>query len=580
LSRRWRWPLGALVPGALVSCSLTGVVDFETGQCNSDQHCREVLNPGLGVDTECATYRCEASGCVRIEGEVCDGEDNDCDLVIDEPEDDEVVLTVESELLAPAAVGVTSASWATSPDFGDWVYLADGNGSNSVVLASEDGNPEAIGLYRQKETLGDYSASENELTELEAGCFTATGGAVDACDMTDFVVAVGGEHAFFAQVGRQGCSSGEIRVGVIDRADPTQLINRGRGERDPTYRGVATRGSACTDSGTPACAEAKVSGDAVIQACGASRPALAAADDQALVAYVGQQLSDEVECPSADASVFALGLHRDSGVHNGTFIWSNPTGDGEPDVIGHTRGGAAPAVAALADVGFLVAFPNQAGEVTLSYVPRQEDPPANSGLQCTKDPADPTCDERGNLSTEPLRGIRDLGAWPNAGDADGVRLAVLPLADERVAVGLSWVDGCARRDGDFGRKTAFARVLQLSLTGEDGPEIDFEGEVIELGETTRIPLLVPTTEPFFVSGFERSDRTVGDDRGGFLALTHHTELTIQRLAAFDGELVDEDELITLASTGEVYLAPGPDGEVATYRAADSELRRISLACED
>jgi hypothetical protein len=150
-----------------------------------------------------------------------------------------------------------------------------------------------------------------ELASLTSGCYTpascdlndatcestlnlAFNATSAVCAVSDMAVTTADDFALFAGIRSNGCSSGELRVGLMDPAAPEELINRGRGQRNPTYRGVATRGSRCSSNLTEACDTLKeevLAGTAgmsdLADVCGVSHPELAATGTHGLVAYLG-----------------------------------------------------------------------------------------------------------------------------------------------------------------------------------------------------------------------------------------------------------------------------------------------------
>ena len=567
----------------LSGCSLTGVTDFEPGQCRTDADCRAAFNHERGYYEACAAFKCVDAGarkdCVEVKGEVCDGEDNDCDRLIDEANDEQPVLVATSRVLASGLTDTARGSLASSPGFGAFAYVTQAGASAAAVsLEAGQESSSPLAMNAQVEPAGSTLGSA-ELSRLSQGCYLADGGR-GSCNVGDLSVAAGQDNAFFAAINVQGCSAGELRVGMVAGGNAADLIDRGRGARAPTYRGVATRGSDCTDNGSAACAEAKrdAASDPVArarlpEACGVSAPAVAALPQQGLVAFLGQAQSSD-SCDPSGVPVLALGLHEAVGTFNGEFIWSNPTGDGEPDELGRTTGGAAPAVLALGDAGFVVGFGNKDGNVQLLWVPAQPAPPPNDGLSC----ADPLCDDRSGYETERLRGISELLSI-EAKAADGVRLTALPLGDDRVALLVTWVEGCARRNGELGQLPAFAKLLHWSTQAAQ-PELKLQGPTLKLGSTNQLPLSAAAPSGFVVPGLEREGTVAKPETsGGFYVFAATTRPRAVRVAAFDGQRVDAHEVLELPEKGEQILAASSDGQVLSYRHAAGELAAAGLGCE-
>ena len=126
-----------------------------------------------------------------------------------------------------------------------------------------------------------------------------------------------------------------------------------------------------------------------------------------------------------------LGIFEESGRSGGTDIqWITGTNDGAPQVIGQTRGGAAPAIVGLEDAGWLVAYPTVDGTVALHRVLPSAPPPAV--------PADALPDDV--RVTAPLAlSAPDLVL--ESTDADAVDLAALHDG-EAWRVAIAWREGC------------------------------------------------------------------------------------------------------------------------------------------
>lgn len=583
-----------------LGCSLTGVADFELPECKDDAECREAFNPEHGYYAECAAFRCETRGkrkeCVPVSGEIFDGKDNDCDRLIDETDAGEQTIQTEERVIAKAvALLPPQATLARSSGFGEALYYASTGYGFQVPLGEESTDAQAIGFFTQvgaKTDSGTYGSAE--LEELRPGCSVPAPALascdldtdkgrracvnerqpVKSCNFEDLTAAAGPRTGFFAAVNLEGCTAGELRVGIIDPSSKSQLIARGLGARDPTYRGVSTRGSACSDNGTAACKAAKEAGEgtAIANACGISKPALAASTDQALVAFLGHSASSN-ECKSS-TKVLGLALHEQSAIFGKEYFWSNPSHDGEPDVLGSTNGGAAPAIAALGDRGYLVAFGNDDDELEILFVPSQ---PRPSALPSPDDLLTfPAYEDRSTYETPPLAGVTQVAKLRETSLVDGVQLALLEKAADRVTVGLSWLDGCSRGGGN---SDAHFKLIELDLS-EAVPSLAFQSARVELGSSSRAPIVLRSECPFVVSGLSRGGRkATRSDDGGFYVITGTKDLGAQavRIAAFDGQRVDPNETLSPLPTGSTYLnAMGP-GEFLSY-SEDQELVLSTFGC--
>jgi hypothetical protein len=411
--------------------------------------------------------------------------------------------------------------------------------------------------------------------------------------VTKLEVAMGQDVGFFAQTDTQECPGGEIRVGVLDPAFPERLVDRGRGARDPTYRGVATFGSDCTSNFSDACVAAKqnfLAGEAeqeeVDLSCGASGAAIAGIADQALVTFLGLPVS-AARCP-VDTEVFAMGLLQGRGDLSGDFYWSNPTSDGVPDTLGNTAGGAAPAVLAIADAGFLVGFGSDSGKVRLTWVPRQPPAPKNDGLTCGEE--DLLCDDREAFSTAPLLGVLQLGELGSLGQFDGVRLASLELGEGIFALAVTWVEGCVRdADASF---DGFAQIAVLEID-EESAQLTPVGDPVSLGPVGRPPMPIASDTPFVTPGFFRTVEGETEDPGDPLAPVPTLESVeggmgfyvllgdrrAVRLLVFDGQLLDPEEEIAVPSEARRHLSPDTPGAFLAFDPAGDRIVRAAISCE-
>lgn len=583
----------SLFCGLFFGCSLTGLTDVKVGECSGGQagdlECQAALNEAEGFYAECAAFKCVFNGdynqCQPVAGEVCDGLDNDCDRLVDEPQDGSASANLKtfSEELVGGVSTVESATLSLSDKLAR-IYVQREN-SSVLAVSLETGEAPSVTPRAQKDP-GDLT--EERFVELTDGCFVPGDGWPQAtCNLNQSVTAAGSTMGFYASLNSQGCSGGELHVGAIDPSVPDEFIDRGRAFRSPAYRGVATDGSRCSNNGTPACEKLKAevldgTGDKTKlgQVCGVSRPAISALTNQALTAFVGIGLKADA-CEAEPSKVFALLTHARQGTRNGTFYWADPSADGAPQQLGETTANAPPAIQNLANQGFLVAHGAASGGLQLTWIPEQEKPGGNDGTNCPPldQTSDTDCDSREGLETKPITGITPLSLLGST-KADGIRLSLLEINEDEVAVMLTWFEGCYAGEETFWEAQAFAQVLRISLK-ESTPEILSTGPKLSLGKTQQIPLGVASADPFFAKGYNPTGKLeAGDDElGGFYVLTATSEPKAVRVAAFDGKRLDAHEEIEFGSSEEIYVSALGPSSILSHNADAGTLNRLTFACQ-
>jgi hypothetical protein len=575
-------------------CSLTGIADFEPAECQSDADCRSAFNEANGFYADCAAFGCELKGkrheCVPIPKEICDGLDNDCDRLVDETDEGDPILGLSKRRIVSLGEPPELASIASSKAFGKYAYVS--GSSPAQVAPLEKGEVRDV-VPRTTPQEADQGYTTSKLSQLTPGCYIPAD-----CDLSDsecenllddafiddpgecalgeLAVSTAQEFALFAGIREKQCNSGELRVGLIDPAEPGQLVSRGRGQRNPTYRGVATHGSRCTTNQTQACDDLKAEVLAgtgstldLPNVCGASRPTVATTGDHGLVAFLGMSAQSE----TCQAATPVLGLGVELKFSQTVGMGEDPSGDGEPDLLGVTTGASAPGVLAVDDQGFVVAFGTEGG-IDLVWVPLPAEAPGFTPLTDF-----PGYEDRTQSPTSPLQGIAQLLHFETNESADGVTLSQLDADDGHLRLAVAWASGCASRGQLDAPSPFFVQVFDIDLQ-DSLPSVAALGDAVGLGETLRAPLLVPSQTGFVVAGFQRGGvKATKDTLGGFFVVGSDGRPLAFRVAAFDGQRLDEAETLTFDTT-ERYLSALGDRSFMAYDSSAKELREIEFACSN
>ena len=421
------------------------------------------------------------------------------------------------------------------------------------------------------------------------------------CDLRDFVTApVGSLGSFAVGVTTQGCVAGVLRAGWFDENDGSVSIY-GPEARSNIWLGVdVTDFPALGDGGTgrTACSGAS-RGEP-----GASRPAVAAlsseTDAQALVAYLGAPLaragvSRRERCESATTSVPVemLGLYRESRMAT-LRDWVTGSNDGQPETLGETHGVGAPAVVALGDQGWLVAYPEAAASggtpIALHFVPRMPAlaQPFNERL------ADGgTTPAHIRRPTAPLNPAAAFLTVPAGGRADHVAIAFGAERGGIQDVGVTWMEDCSANDPASGAisptETVWFSLVRFDPSMPGGATAT---EPVQLSTPTT-PGGQPTVAyagpgvTFVSANWARGDGTsVADDRrGGFVVAwggaaddEQRDALYAVRISESDGLAVDASPLVLPVVTAEGVIVPA--GTVSLYETYESDVGRVSYGTID
>ncbi|NOY92798.1 MAG: hypothetical protein GXP55_16535 [Deltaproteobacteria bacterium] len=516
----------------LMSCSLMGLDDIDLPQCQTDEDCTMALNEAAGFYAACHAFACVPDGdrrtCERIEGEICDGFDNDCDYLVDESNGGAQVFSPTIDRRADTPGDITDDIDISSD--GDQQVLASWSVQNRALNKGWMTRINATSPTVQQ--LGYRTNGDDEnitaipvLTPYEPppGQCGAKGLENGNCEISDVVRSSGAFGTFTATVNVNPCIGGLLRVTHTQTERPAELIDMGPGRRSSVYRGVArVEGtSACSNNPTVACADALMSGTGVSRACGVTRPAVASislSPAQGLVAFLGAP-EGMPTCDGPGVAVEALGVYRRGSDGVPDLQWVDGGNEGVPIELGTSKGEGRPGVLALMDAGYLVAYGDGDGRLALHYIARLLDPPRNDGQSCGAGVMcnATTAEARDGVETPPLPTPIDFPSIAQAfgGQVDNVRLSLGRVMGDIVEVGATYSEGCTA----VGSAIVFRRLrLDLSKTGTD--------MLVDTGSPVRVnageqiqgnPALIHLDDGFVAVGYESGDATADDSSlGGFL----------------------------------------------------------------
>jgi hypothetical protein len=347
-----------LAAPTLLDCSLMSLDDFGSHGCQTDADCSPA-EKALADAKRCERYFCEQGSCVpRHSRETCNGQDDDCDDLIDEG------LVVKPH----------ERTGNTVPDaFMDYARPTSTNGDGFVVSGDGSGNAHGFvvrGADADEPTALSFASAAVDPQQDSWHCPSRTVSAgVAASDCTMKAVAVGAddENLVYAAVNTLGCARGQLRVGLATANDPFRiwLGSSEVGEDDPRSNievgvDVGSSNGRCSGDSVP---------DEEQQAVGARSPAVAVLEAYpggagALVSWLAASFDLPVaSCSSTvDVPVQALGVMVPEDARNEDERWLVGSDKGLPASIGRSSSLQPPAVVGLAAEGdtgrYLVAFPS------------------------------------------------------------------------------------------------------------------------------------------------------------------------------------------------------------------------------
>ena len=499
-----------------------GLDDFEAEPCRSDADCVAAAQRDA---SPCARYACSEGVCARLEAELCNGEDDDCDGWIDEG------LTPMSSRrgrLAPETAE-RSPSAAIERHTGTAYWLIPGENEEDWII-------QAAGTSGSARL--EFASSAGE------GGSCPTEHAPLRCRFSEIAMAADTQHLVYALVNQAGCVEGQLRVGISDRENSPSAVWLGKtDDADTEEESNIAFGVALEDNCSAGPRELSPSGRGSLQ--GATRPAAASLDTGSgkvggLVLWLAHPSAPPIAsnaCGERDEiAVQALGVY----VRQGERGWLDGTDGGQPQVLGWTSALSAPALIALPSTSsYLAAFASeQAGE---------------RGVQLV------------SVSPHDHRLVPEGGSFFADASAEQVVLALASGDSVEPQVGLAWTS-CAATPG--------LRLLVLSDSGHG----EREPLVIEAEGPPENPRLIHVTRGFSVVA----------PAGGWVLLWDepsdgNTRDTKFARIADDGTLFDRG---TLAASSGVYPVayPNADSEFQYLRVrgidGSSEVELSGRWCDD
>ena len=439
------------IAAVLPACSLMGLTDgLEPAACTGQPGFCDDLNDSHPTDDPCLRWRCDATsglcavlptdmdgdgyvaaGCGvtgeqedcddedgnRSPGaaEICDGLDNDCDGVVDEG-----AFGVERQLLGQIASsgGLHALAYAVSEAGHPYAAGLADDGSPALAVI-----PEALDRPAEVAPLA-FTRDETSIA------LSAQAVAVAAMEDASVVAVATSDHG-------NGCL--RIVLGLVNESDDTLTVAFDEpSDRDHFDEGLADdAGQRCSPGYQVA------------------TPAMAAAGDDILLAYVNAPPESRTFCRSGEtdppepAPVLVSTARRRA---DGDLVRDEVA---SALSIGESTDNAAPAIMALDDRRWLVAFAAAGGEVVVTRVDVVVNPDTSRELR----------------ASEVLR----LPGEPSEPRGE-VALARGPATDETIALGLAYRQGCG------GEASVELWLLEIDAASGD---VSATGDPIAIAQSSR-----------------------------------------------------------------------------------------------